>query len=89
MPTIVFTSHLQRHVTCAESTVQGSTLREALDAVFASQPQVRGYILDDQARLRKHIAVFIDGQRSRDRDALSDAVRADSEIHVMQALSGG
>ena len=85
MPRVVFTSHLQRHVRCAEAEVPGATVGAALDAVFRSQPQVRGYVLDEQGALRKHIAVFVDGRRAR----LADAVDAGAAIHVLQALTGG
>jgi hypothetical protein len=33
--------------------------------------------------------VFLDGEQIADRVGLSDAVRPESEIYVMQALSGG
>ena len=85
MPRVVFTSHLQRHVSCAEAEVPGATVAAALDAVFLKQPQVRGYVLDEQGELRKHIAVFVDGRRAR----LADSVCAGEAIHVLQALTGG
>ena len=85
MPRVVFTSHLQRHVSCAEADVPGATVAAALDAVFRSQPQVRGYVLDEQGELRKHVIVFVEGRRVR----LADAVPANAAIHVMQALTGG
>ena len=89
MPRVVFTSNLQRHVTCAEMQVAAGTVRSALAQVFAAQPQARGYVLDEQGHLRKHVVVFVDGQRVRDRELLSDAVRDSSEVYVMQALTGG
>ena len=89
MPRVVFTSHLQRHVQCADMAVGADTLRATLEAVFAAQPQVRDYVLDEQGHLRKHVFVFIDGERLRDRERLDIPVRGDSEIHVMQALTGG
>ena len=89
MPQVVFTSNLRRHVACPQQQVDGSTLRQVLDTVFSANPTLRGYVLDDQRRLRKHMLVFVDGRPSVDRDALSDPVTATSEIHVMQALSGG
>lgn len=61
----------------------------ALQAVFVENPVLRGYVLDDQGRLRKHVAVFVDGVQISDRVHLSDPVREDSDIFVMQALSGG
>ena len=49
----------------------------------------RGYVLDEQGRLRQHVAVFIGGELIRDRTRLSDTVAANQDIFVMQALSGG
>ena len=60
-----------------------------LENAFADNPEARGYVLDDQSALRKHMAVFVDGKRIRDRVGLSDAVTETSTIHVFQALSGG
>ena len=89
MPRVLFTSNLQRHVACPESQVQGTTVAHALAAVFTDAPQVRDYILDEQGHVRKHVHIYVDGTRIADREKLSDAVRADSEICVLQALSGG
>jgi len=89
LPTVHFTKNLRRHVDCPEAVADGATVREVLDAVFAENPQVRGYVLDDQGALRKHMAVFVDGDQIADRVALSDAVEVSSEIYIMQALSGG
>jgi hypothetical protein len=46
-------------------------------------------VLDDQAALRRHMTIFVDGKAIRDRARLSDAVAASSTIYVFQALSGG
>ncbi len=89
MVTVTFTAHLQRHFDCARHELQASTLGDALAQVFATQPQARGYILDDQGALRQHVAVFIDGQRARDRQRLRDPLRPDAQVHVLQALTGG
>jgi sulfur-carrier protein len=89
MARVVFTSNLQRHVSCPEAVVEGATVGEALKLVFEREPRIRGYVLDEQGELRKHVAIFVDGERLRDRSRLSDAVRASTEIYVMQALTGG
>jgi molybdopterin converting factor small subunit len=89
MPRVVFTSNLQRHVSCPESDVAGETVAQALTAVFAKAPQVRDYVLDEQGHVRKHVHIYVDGQRIADRERLSDAVQPRSEICVLQALSGG
>jgi len=57
--------------------------------VFASRPALRGYVLDDQGALRRHVAVYINGRAVRDRVRLTDAVAPHDEIYVFQALSGG
>jgi molybdopterin synthase sulfur carrier subunit len=84
-----FTETIQRHVACPPMTVSGRTVREVLDAVFVGNPRARGYVLDEQNELRKHMAVFLDGRMIRDRAGLSDPVGPDAEVYVMQALSGG
>lgn len=89
MATVVFTPNLKRHVECPTETVEGETVRAVLDAVFAQNPRLRGYIVDEQGSLRRHMSIFIDGQQITDRDRFSDPVRAAAEIYVMQALSGG
>ena len=89
MPTIAFTRALERFLPTPTVEVSGTTLGEALAAVFAERPALRGYVLDDQGALRRHVAVFVNGELVRDRTGLSDPVGARDEIHVFQALSGG
>jgi len=89
MARVTFTANLERHLACPPMDVSGSTVREVLDRVFAANQPARGYVLDDQAALRKHMVVFVDGQQIRDRIGLSDPVADNAEIYVLQALSGG
>ena len=89
MPRVSFTPNLNRHLDCPAADVEGATLRETLEAVFVDNPRLRGYVLDDQGAVRRHVAVFVDNEPVVDRVSLSDPVRADSEVFVMQALSGG
>jgi hypothetical protein len=89
MARIVLTQQLQRFMWVPELQADASTLAEALEASFADNPQLRGYVLDDQGHLRKHIAVFIDGQMVRDRKDLSCPLAPNSEVYILQALSGG
>lgn len=80
---------MQRFTATPQVDTPATTLRGALEAAFVLNPRLRGYVLDDQGRLRPNVVVFIDGRRSRDRVALSDPLGADSRVHVLQALSGG
>jgi len=81
-------SALQRHVPCPPVSVEATTVREALEQVFAREPRLRGYLLDDQGMLRRHMAVFVNGSRVKDRRTLGDPI-TDGEVAVLQALSGG
>jgi len=89
MAKVVLPPNVQRHVACPEAQSSGQTVREVLDNLFAQNPQARSYVLDDQAALRKHMTIFVDGRMIRDRARLADTVREDSTIYVFQALSGG
>jgi sulfur carrier protein ThiS len=89
MPTIAFTSALERFLPAPTVDVEGGTLRAALAAVFQSQPALLGYLLDDQGALRQHVAVYINGEAAQDRLRLTDPVGPKDEIYVLQALSGG
>jgi sulfur-carrier protein len=89
MVRVVFTPNLQRHIACPPVEVEGATVREALDAAFAGNERARTYVLDDQASLRKHMVVFVNGTRIQDRVRLSDAVPEGGEVYVLQSLSGG
>jgi molybdopterin converting factor small subunit len=89
MASLAFTPNLRRHLACPATEAPGATLREVLDAVFADNPRLRGYLLDEHGRLRKHVTVFINGRMTADRVTLSDALAPDDEVFVFQALSGG
>jgi sulfur-carrier protein len=89
MATVRFTQNIQRHVACPTRDVDGSTAREVLDNYFRDNERARGYVLDETGAVRRHMVVFVDGDLIHDRDTLSDAVKSDSVIDVIQALSGG
>lgn len=89
MAYVVFTGNLERHLSCPPVDAAGEDVRAVLDSVFEANPALRGYLLDDQSRLRKHVNIFINGEMVSDRKRLSDPVAPRDEIHVIQALSGG
>lgn len=89
MADVAFTPNLQRHVEQPRRDAPGTTVREVLDGVFADNPRLRGYIVDERGALRRHMIVFVDGRQISDRERLSDRVGPRSEVYVMQALSGG
>lgn len=89
MARIHFTSHLMRHRPVRALQADGATVAEVMAAALADDPLLRGYVLDDQGRLRKHVNIYLDGRLIHDRLRLADPVGPGSELYVMQALSGG
>lgn len=77
------------HLDVVDREYPGTTVAAVLAGAFADFPKLRGYLLDDQDRLRKHVTVFVKGDMIRDRQTLGDPVAADDEVFVFQALSGG
>jgi sulfur-carrier protein len=92
---VVFAKAFRRHVDCpdervvADAAASVGTVGAALDAYFELHPPVRSYVLDDLGAVRKHVAVFVDGDLITDRAGLTDLVTPTSKVHVFQALSGG
>ena len=89
MARIAFTRHLQAVGPSDLVVYEGATVGQLIDAVAADYPRLKGYVLDDQGRVRKHIAIFVDGEMKQRSSALTLPVGIDSEIYVFQALSGG
>ena len=89
MATIRFTSHLMRHRDARTIEAAGGSVGDVLSAGLADDPLLQSYVLDEQGRVRKHVAIYLDGRLIADRLRLSDAVAPQSEIYILQALSGG
>lgn len=89
MGEVQFTANLRRHVACPPARAEGGTVREVLEAVFAANPPLRDYVVDEQGRLRRHVNVYINDLPVADRIGLSDHVGPADDVFVFQALSGG
>lgn len=86
MPSLRFTPQLRRFTATPEVDSQTLELRALLDEAFALNPALRGYVLDEQGGLRANVALFVDGLRRQDLDA---PLKPESQVYVLQALSGG
>jgi sulfur-carrier protein len=90
MVTVEFASALQRHVPCPAAQLHAPlALADALDQALSAAPALRGYVLDDQGHIRKHVAVFINGHMHRDRQSLGNALQVGDSVYVVQCLTGG
>lgn len=89
MARLIFTQQLARFTSVPQVDSAAPTLRAALDDAFAVNPLLRGYVLDDQGRLRDNVAIFIGTRRCADRVLLNDPLGPDATVYILQALSGG
>lgn len=89
MAIVSLTPHLRHVAPITPAPYAGETVAEVLDNLCQEHPSLAGYLLDEQGRLRKHIAIFIEGAQLRGSAALERAVQTDTEVFVFQALSGG
>ena len=89
MAKVVFTANLMRHVDCPPVEVEGATVRDVLAKIFTENPRLKSYVVDEQFGLRRHMGIIVDGEIVQDRKGLRDPVESNSEIYVLQALSGG
>lgn len=89
MPHIVFTPHLRMHLPLHDGEVAGTTVREALESAAIAEPRLLSYLLDDQGRVRQHVALFVNNEMIRDRQRQSDPLGPADTVYVFQALSGG
>jgi hypothetical protein len=89
LASIAFTPHLRAVGPTRTEVCAGQTLAEMLDALAPAYPRLKAYVLDDQGRLRKHVAVFIDGVMTPHERALDQPLAPASHVYVFQALSGG
>jgi molybdopterin converting factor small subunit len=69
----------------SEHHVEGATVADLLHELERAHPAVSGWILDERGLIRRHINVFVNGERARE----GTAVGADDRIEVLPAISGG
>jgi hypothetical protein len=92
MATVICTHHLHSFfpvLARPDIHVEASTVAQVLQALEQLAPGIAFYVCDEAGRLRTHVNIFVDGQRIQDRGRLSDPVGPLSEVHILQALSGG
>jgi molybdopterin converting factor small subunit len=69
----------------AEHEIEGSTVVELLRALELRHPDMRGWIVDERSRIRRHINVFVNGERGDE----TTAVRSGDRVEVLPAITGG
>jgi hypothetical protein len=69
--------------------VEAATVSEMVRALDVLAPGIAFYICDERGRLRTHVNIFVGTQMVRDRRGLTDPIEPGTEVHILQALSGG
>ena len=65
--------------------LSGDTVGEVIAALELNHPKAKGWVLDEAGAIRRHISVFLDGER-----VSADAgVASDGAIDIIPAISGG
>jgi len=65
--------------------VTAATVGELMDALDRRWPGMRDRLCDSGPAIRRHINVFVEGERA----TLETALRPGVEVHVLTAISGG
>src|SRR5437660_1590054 len=70
---------------CAEHRLEGQTVVELLRGLERDHPAIGGWILDERGLIRRHINVFVNGERGEE----TTAVGSDDRVEVLPAITGG
>lgn len=69
----------------SQAVVSANTIADMVDALDIRWPGMRDRLCDSTPRVRRHINVFVDGERA----TLETRVSPESEVFIMTAISGG
>jgi sulfur-carrier protein len=72
-----------------ETEVDGETVQEVLDGLFARHDELRTRISDDDGSLRRFVNVYLAGEDIRFLDGLQTAVADGAELTILPAVAGG
>jgi hypothetical protein len=86
MPTVILTGSIRQHAGGHGTVdVPGTTARAAIGALEQVHPPLRGWVVDEQGALRRHVKLFHRGAEV----PLDAPLGPDDELHVVAAISGG
>ena len=69
--------------------VDGGTVREVLEGLFAENYDLRDRLTGEDGELRRFVNVYVDGEDIRFGEGLETAVADGGELQVLPAVAGG
>lgn len=73
----------------AETTVEGATVGDALDNLYAEYGELRDRIAGEDGQLRRFVNVYLAGEDIRFLDGLLTPVPDGAELTILPAVAGG
>jgi sulfur-carrier protein len=72
-----------------EAQLEGATVQEVLDGLFARFGELRERISDEDGTLRRFVNVYLSGEDIRFLDGLQTPVKDGAELTILPAVAGG
>lgn len=69
--------------------VEGATVGEVLDALFAEHGELRERLCDEDGGLRRFVNVYVAGEDIRFGDGVATPVADGQEVQILPAVAGG
>jgi molybdopterin synthase sulfur carrier subunit len=73
----------------SEAQLEGGTVGEVLESLFASYPELRERISDGDGSVRRFVNVYLGGEDIRFLDGTSTPVPDGAEVTILPAVAGG
>lgn len=73
----------------AETSVEGGTVGEVLEALYGRYDGLKDRIAGDDGELRRFVNVYVGGEDIRFLDGLQTAVSSGGEVTILPAVAGG
>ena len=86
MPRVILTGPISQRVGGVGAIdVDGGTAGEVIRSLEQAHPALRGWVVDEQGRLRRHVRIFL----RQGAIPLEERLGPDDELHIVAAISGG
>ena len=85
MATVTLRAPLKQRAGTDSIEVQGATVAEIVRALEDQAPAIKGWVADEQGRIRRHVNVYVNGEPSKE----EDSVAPNDRIDIIHAITGG